>query len=374
MKLATMVGSLIAIQLTASLYSKDAFLLLNSMIFLIAVHGCICYPVQVVAWREGRIDISLFLLVHAAALILAAIYVSFYEHSYAVFIAVSLYVTYRVNERILFNLQISSGKVGKAYRVMCVALTLEIATLLGVYFTYGSNGDRFILPSMVAMAFTIPVALSEIDKGSFGNLRNMLTDKTSMLLMSAHSGLIAFNVMSDRIVFAEGLSKLDSYLSDYLLIFSYCSSAYALTVSLIEVKRPHLFRIPAGSLYAFLRKGGFLQLFAAAAAIGLFSSAAISAFFTYNPVGLGLTPGAPVVIFATLITTFFLGQAVLSFVHVYYLSERLYAPLFFTWAVSGIVRTVAYLQSNWTMFLIISALSGFAGVFGALVHGRLRLT
>jgi hypothetical protein len=183
-----------------------------------------------------------------------------------------------------------------------------------------------------------------------------------MALMSVHSGFIALNVMSDRLVFSTGLSSIRGFLTDYLLIFSYCSAAYAMSISLLEVQRPALFKIKATSLREFLICGDFRKF-----AIVAFCSTTLSGGMIYFgvmlfPSAAGITHGAPTLLFTVFLSAFFFGQVILSFLHVYCLSENLFALLFGSWAVSLAVRLLGYGQSTWAAFLPITAFSGFAAV------------
>lgn len=370
LKLATMALGLFSIQLTASLFSKETFLLLNSILFLIAIHGCINYSVQVMTWREGGINLGTFGIVHAVTLVIAISFTLAKGGNWILLLSVFCYLAYRGNERILFNLQITRGQVNYAYGVIFLALAIETSVAVALYMGFGARADRFVLPSLSALALTIPCTLSLLYRGRSDISRALFADKRGMFLVSAHSGLIALNVMSDRLVFSTGISSIKDHLSDYLLVFSYCTSAYALIISLLEVRRPALFKIQANSLTDFLRLGEFSKFSIISLGTTIFSGAGIYIGITIFLKISGISPNAPAFLFVIFLSLFFLGQALLSFIHVYCLSERLYSLLFITWAISGVVRLAGYLQSDWTSFLAITAFSGFAAMGAAFLLGR----
>jgi hypothetical protein len=370
LKLATMAAGLAVVQITASLFSPETFLLLNSLLFLIAVHGCFNYSIQVATWREGGVDLASFSMVHVITLVLALIFAWTKGGSWTLVLSTLCYIAYRGNERILFNLQITRGEIPAAYGIILATLAIECAAALALHTLGGPRADRFILPSLAALALTIPITLKLLLRDRSDIFRRLLSDRRGMFLVSAHSGLIALNVMSDRLVFSTGISSIRDHLVDYLLIFSYCTAAYALTISLIEVRRPALFKLAPVSLGDFLRRGHFTTFAAVALGASMLSGAVIYvATSTFGGI-LGVAPRAPVLLFVTSLSVFFFGQAALSFLHTYYLSEKLHGALFGTWAVSGGVRIVGYLQSEWTAFLAITALSGFAAIGAAFVFDR----
>jgi hypothetical protein len=372
MKLATMAAGLVGVQLTASLFVPETFLLLNSLLFLVAIHGCLNYSVQVTTWREGGISFAAFGMVHTITLILALVFSILSGGGWFFFASVFCYVAYRGNERILFNLQITRGHITRAYGIILLGLVIEIAVALALYAFRGAMADRFLLPSLSVLLVTIPLTLSLLYRGRPDIFRALLADKKGMLLMSAHSGLIALNVMSDRLVFSTGISSIHGYFADYLLIFSYCSAAYALTISLLEIQRPALFKITSVSLREFLIRGDFGKFVAIALGTTILSGGTIYCGVAIFPGAAGIAVGAPTLLFTGFLSFFFLGQAILSFLHVYCLSEKLYGLLFGSWAVSAAVRLLGYSQSEWAEFLPITAFSGFAAIAAVFLLSKKR--
>lgn len=367
LKLATMGLGLLSIQLTASLFSKDTFFLLNSILFLVAIHGCINYSAQVTTWREGGINTTIFCVIQIVTIFISWLFVILNGWSWILFLSVLLYLAYRGNERILFNLQITRGQIGKAYGIIIISLVIEIIVAGILCISFGSGADRFILPSICALALTFPCTIILLYRGRPDMTRALLSDKRGMLLMSAHSGLIALNVMSDRLVFSSNIGGIKSYLPEYLLIFSYCTSVYAIVISLLEIRRPSLFKSQATSLRNFLREGGFNRFCAISFLTTSFAGFGILIAVNLFSKSIGISEESPLTSFTFYLSIFFLGQALLSYIHVYLLSRQFYIVLFATWAVSGTVRLIGYLQTEWTLFLAITAFSGFAAIGAAFL-------
>ncbi|SKB91594.1 hypothetical protein [Sphingopyxis flava] len=367
LKLATMGLGLISIQLTASFFSGDTFFLLNSILFLVAIHGCINYSAQVVTWKEGGINTTIFFIIQIVTIIISGSFAILNGGNWIFFISVLFYLAYRGNERILFNLQITKGQVAKAYGIIILSLVIEITVAGILYINFGLDADRFILPSICVLAITFPCTIILLYKGRPDMTRTLFSDKRGMLLMSAHSGLIALNVMSDRLVFSSGIGGIKSYLQEYLLVFSYCTSVYAIVISLLEVRRPTLFKSQATSLRNFLKDGGFNRFCAISFLTTSFAGLGIFLGINILSKSIGISDESPVTSFTFYLSIFFLGQALLAYIHVYLLSREFYTVLFATWAVSATVRLVGYLQTEWTLFLALTAFSGFAAIGAAFL-------
>lgn len=363
LKSAAMGAALLSLQLTKTLFGDGPFLLLNQFLFVVGLHTCLTYGVQVTLWERGRPSTQQIAASFGTAALLTLVVTAIYGWGVATAAALGLYLGAKLLERLAFNSLIARARVTASYAVTLVAIAVEIAAFCGVWYVMGAQGNRFIFPSLaVAMVMIVP-ALHIMRTPLAGPAATADIGGKQHVLFAFHSFAILVTMMSDRLLFAAAPLAFGGRNGDYLLLYSYCSAVYALGVSLIEVRRPALIRLAGEvpSFRAFLRRSGFLPF---AGTIGLMATLGLLAgvLFVDRWGGImGLSPDTPVFPMLAGLVGFFVGFLLLSFVQVYHLATRSFGALFASWGVAAVVRFAAFAQPGWSGFLILSGIAGFAG-------------
>lgn len=371
-----MLAALLSLQLTKMLYHVQDFLLLNIFIFVVGLHTCLTYGVQMTTLEKGLPQLRqvvasfvvVFLLVGGVALI--------YSWPVLIIVSLSLYLLAKLLERLSFNGLVARGKIKEAYGVVLASLSIEIVSFSVIWWIAGANGNRFLLPSLIVMFALVWPFRRLMALPALSHVSTEM-NPSHHLLFALHSFAILVTMMSDRLLFASTPLEMAAEKGDYLLLYSYCSALYALGVSLVEVRRPELIqlalRVP--DFFTFLRESGFPRFVFTVSVIALVGYPV--AFILLERMGrwIGLSPVVPLPLMLGGLIAFFAGFLLLAFQQIYYLAIRSFALLFASWGVAIAVRAAAYAQPGWAGFFLFSGLSGFAGMACLMlssVKGKVR--
>ena len=219
LRLALMLGTLAAMQLTYNTYSPEMFLALNMLSFLVGLHTALSYSVQVQIWETGHVRRHNLVsaLVIAVAIVLGAALVL--QTSIPFLLGGLLYVLYRFSDRLSFNALITQGKVAAAYGVSIAAITVETIVFYLLATHVPENVARLIIPSLIAGAIPATVFFVLLGRSTKGHARPTSSALGHELAFAAHSLAILCVVMVDRI--APKLNPVLGYLdARYLLLFA----------------------------------------------------------------------------------------------------------------------------------------------------------
>ena len=373
LKAAAMAAALLSLQLTKMLFGADDFLLLNMFLFVVGLHTCLTYGVQMGTLEQGRPRVREIVASFGVAGLVAAGTAYLYGWPAATALGLLIYVSAKLLERLSFNSLVAQGAVLAAYAVTLAAISIEIAAFVAVRGLLGAQGTRFLLPSLaVALAMAMP--LRRILARPSEAHRPVGIDPSQHLLFALHSFAILATMMSDRLFIASGSAGMATGRGDYLLLYSYCAALYALGVSLIEVRRPELIRLATRTpdFLTFLRESGFPRFALCVCVLACAGYGAALVLARHAGQWLGLAANAPLPAMLGGLIVFFAIFLLLAFQHVYLLATRAFATLFASWAVAGGVRAAAFLQPGWSGFLALSGLSGLAGMLCLFALGRMR--
>lgn len=375
LKAAAMAAALLSLQLTKMLFGADDFLLLNMFLFVVGLHTCLTYGVQMGTLEQGRPRPRQIVASCGVAALVAAGTAYLYDWPAATALGLLLYLSAKLLERLSFNSLVAQGAVLAAYAVTLTAISIEIAAFVTVRGLLGAQGTRFLLPSLaVALAMAVPLSRVLARPAQVDGQVSM--GPSHHLLFALHSFAILATMMSDRLFIATGSARMAAGRGDYLLLYSYCAALYALGVSLIEVRRPELIRLATRTpdFLTFLRESGFPRFALSVCVLACTGYGAALVLLRHAGPWLGIAADTPLPAMLGGLILFFAGFLLLAFQQVYHLATRAFATLFASWVVAGGVRAAAFLQPGWSGFLALSGLSGVAGMLCLLALGRMRKT
>ncbi|HAS6040072.1 TPA: hypothetical protein I7140_14160 [Vibrio vulnificus] len=320
-----MVLALLSVQLTYLNYSENVFILYNSLIFIVGIHTCFTYQYQVKLWEGGEVNINSILKGWAISIPICLVSISLLELQVAVAVGFFMYLPFKYLERLLYNYFISNGSVDRAYAISILSISVEVIIFSLLVQRVNEVYARFILPSTILLAiFLLITVLVGIGK------KKDKESKLNAFGFVSHSLFLVLVIMSDRYIisFLEFDNKVS--IKDYLLMFGYASAVYTLVCSILEVKRAQLF-IKAKeepSVISYLIDNNFLGYFSIAT-LTFFMAFVVGVFINEQLYTIIVSQSANEVWFQILV--FFYLYAMVSFVHIYYLSNRLFLTLFISW-------------------------------------------
>lgn len=345
--------SLLLVQATYTFFNEQTFLLYNVLLFLLGLHTCFTYYVQVNIWENAQISKKDIWLAVGMMLLIAVLALTKFNSSFA--LSVFLFLFFKFFERVKFNFFIKSGEVLQAYLFSGVILLLELLLLLMFVYTSSINEEevtRFIKPYLILVVIISLFAVRYL-RISLGERVSNVYEKGFLAL---HSFFLLIVIMIDRVLGAFFDSK---YFIDYLLLFSYATAVYALLVAVVEVKRPKYSEIAkkaeasvdyyrAIDLKAWLFN---LTLLVVSSIVG----GAI--FGYYFGVHLGAKFSFESLIHWCLLLTIMGGFALLSIFQIYSLSRRNFSVLFMSWLIILVFKGLGITSGDLKLMLF-STLGG----------------
>ncbi|MBN8106890.1 hypothetical protein [Vibrio vulnificus] len=276
-------------------------------------------------WEGGEVNINSILKGWAISIPICLVSISLLELQVAVAVGFFMYLPFKYLERLLYNYFISNGSVDRAYAISILSISVEVIIFSLLVQRVNEVYARFILPSTILLAiFLLITVLVGIGK------KKDKESKLNAFGFVSHSLFLVLVIMSDRYIisFLEFDNKVS--IKDYLLMFGYASAVYTLVCSILEVKRAQLF-IKAKeepSVISYLIDNNFLGYFSIAT-LTFFMAFVVGVFINEQLYTIIVSQSANEVWFQILV--FFYLYAMVSFVHIYYLSNRLFLTLFISW-------------------------------------------
>lgn len=358
-KVFVMFFGIASLQLTHTLFSKEIFISFNAIIFAIGFHTCTTYSTQVKIWEGGtplRIDYLL-----AGLYSLAIVFVIGLVGNVSVTVAVAMYffLVAKFLERICFNKLLNDGEVLGAYKILIFLVILEVVVFLTTHNYFLEEYSRFLLPSLIVCIFAVTISLRTMKAAN----KNTIRASGSGLQYSIHSFFILAVLMLDRLIPSLWAMQGAYSSENYLLLFSYCSAFYAIGVSILEVMRPKLFSVARDSknlsIYFKNTKCNLVVIlcliyFLLQVLIGY---VAVEILKSYNfeipentmEIWIGLSG-------------FFSSFLLLAYFQVYFLSGRVFQPLFVSWSIAFGLRSVGFFSGSWSLVVVFSFFSGLAAI------------
>ncbi|WP_272164968.1 hypothetical protein [Vibrio diabolicus] len=353
-KLALLAMTLLSVQLTYTLYTEQAFVAFNGVLFMVGVHTCLTYHHQVKIWEGNSINTDSLFRGCLVALPIATISLLFYEIDVSYLAGFILYIIYKYLERVLYNYNITNSRISVAYIISISFVTVEIIIFTLFIGLSSELVSRLVLPAGLFVFILLYVVFTTMDVKR--NIKNGNGNSVSGFVM--HALFLVLVIMSDRFLISFVDIDDELPLKDYLLFFGYASAVYTLCSSILEVKRADLFDRAKESknvLY-YVRESGFgffsllcTVIFVSAYWFGYFVNEyfyTVSSYSGMYNVWMGLL-------------IFFYFFSLLSFVQIYLLSNRIFRVLGLSWSFALLVKiTPVFLgKYSYSSYLLVCVLS-----------------
>lgn len=363
LRLALMLGTLAAIQLTYVNFTQEMFVAVNMLTFLVGLHTALSYSVQVEIWETGRAEARKIVGAIAIAVVIILLATLFGNVPPAIMIGGLAYILYRFSDRLSFNTLITRGKVARAYCVSILAIAVEISAFCLLVDFLPENLARLLVPSLLAGA--IPMLVLILLSYGGGLARSASGSRKHDWAFAGHSLAILFVVMIDRI--APSVQTTIGYLdARYLLMFSYAGAIYSIGVAVLEPLRPRYFATAkeVGSLGDFLAATGVRML--ALPVLGIMAVSAGTALAVSAGHGFAdpqdFSKGARDLLIGGGLLVFFSLFLLLAYVQTYFLSRRQFGTIFLSWAVAFAVRLMALTLPRLDLYLAFSSLAAVSAI------------
>lgn len=371
-RLALMLGTLAAIQLTYVTFSKEIFLAVNMLTFLVGLHTALSYSVQVEIWETGQVGHRKLAGALAIAVLIIAGTTLIMNAPLSIMAGGFAYLLYRFADRLSFNAYITRGTVTRAYSVSIAAIAVEIAAFFLLAHSLPENLARLLVPSLLAGAFPALMFFLLTRGDRRRPARPASGDHRHDLAFAGHSLAILFVVMIDRI--APNLNPALGFLdARYLLLFSYAGAVYSLGVAVLEPLRPRFFAIAkeVGSFPAFLAATRARKLVLPILGLTVLGTCLALAVAVLNgladPKSYG--EGARDVFIGGGLLAFFSQFLLLAYVQMYFLSRREFPAIFLSWAMAFAMRLVALTLPRLDLYLAFSGLAAVSAIAVLFVIG-----
>lgn len=348
LKLSYMLASLMLVQATYILMSANTFLIFNNVIFCMGLVTCLTYSQQVKIWRGEQLNREDLYYALMIILVISLAYILFKKYDVFVLSIVTVYLFYRYIERIAFAHLIKKGAITNAYLVSVSLMIVEVACIILFIAIARENNEllvRFLYPSLIVL-LAIYIFYHRRLRKYFSRSKENTIDRSSAsdsILLNFHSLLLLLVVMSDRIVI--DLISIDTNKNAlYLLIFSYASALYGLSLGVLDARRPTFLATASSSptLNGYLRSSAVKKAYVTTSLIFVFLSLGFIVFNSLFPIidanGLSM--------FWIPLSCFFFIFHLVAYLHIYLIEKKYYFLLVTSWLSALIIKLFPLLMPN----------------------------